>query len=197
MWSCNALTNQCRTGLVQVCQNCHAILHSARAHPAIHSMHPHVRLHTTDIGGPYPGSMSWTRACSMQLCLFETGCGGALHLQVLPTCPSSSIYEQFVLSKVMLFGYARGCWLLLGALQLSSMESFVVGGLARTIAAVVTCPITVVKTQMEYTGSSVRHRVQHGLLEMNNIMYCFQNKHWMSGPSSHRMDWIAWHIMQV
>ena len=38
-------------------------------------------------------------------------------------------------------------------------ESFWVGGAARAVAAVATCPITVVKTQMEYAGYSVKHTV--------------------------------------
>ena len=43
--------------------------------------------------------------------------------------------------------------------QLTAGESFWVGGLARTLAAVATCPVTVVKTQMEYAGYSVKHQV--------------------------------------
>lgn len=44
------------------------------------------------------------------------------------------------------------------ALQLNSWEAFLAGGAARTVAAIVTCPITVVKTQMEYAGHGVKHK---------------------------------------
>ena len=59
------------------------------------------------------------------------------------------------------------CWkMLAGALQLSSWESFVTGGIARSVASVVTCPITVVKTQMEYAGHGVKHKVSMASLNV-------------------------------
>jgi len=36
--------------------------------------------------------------------------------------------------------------------KLTKFEAFVSGGLARTVAAAATCPFTLVKTRMEYTG---------------------------------------------
>ena len=44
--------------------------------------------------------------------------------------------------------------------ELSSGQAFVSGGLSRAVAAAVTCPVTVVKTRMEYVdASSVRYKV--------------------------------------
>ena len=37
--------------------------------------------------------------------------------------------------------------------RLTKLEAFLSGGLARTVAAAATCPFTVVKTRMEFTGS--------------------------------------------
>ena len=36
--------------------------------------------------------------------------------------------------------------------KLTKFEAFLSGGLARTVAAAATCPFTLVKTRMEYTG---------------------------------------------
>ena len=36
--------------------------------------------------------------------------------------------------------------------KLTRTEAFLAGGAARAVAAAVTCPVTVVKTRMEYTG---------------------------------------------
>lgn len=44
--------------------------------------------------------------------------------------------------------------------RLTAGESFWVGGLARGLAAVATCPVTVVKTQMEYAGYGTKHQVR-------------------------------------
>ncbi|KAK9908427.1 hypothetical protein WJX75_007684 [Coccomyxa subellipsoidea] len=41
--------------------------------------------------------------------------------------------------------------------KLTKPEAFFTGGLARAAAAAATCPFTVVKTRMEYTGSSVQY----------------------------------------
>jgi len=38
--------------------------------------------------------------------------------------------------------------------QLSAGQAFMSGGLSRGVAAAVTCPVTVVKTRMEYVGAS-------------------------------------------
>lgn len=38
--------------------------------------------------------------------------------------------------------------------KLTKLEAFLCGGLARTVAAAATCPFTLVKTRMEYTGGS-------------------------------------------
>ncbi len=44
--------------------------------------------------------------------------------------------------------------------QLSAAQAFFSGGLSRGVAAAVTCPVTVVKTRMEYVGTSgVQYRV--------------------------------------
>ena len=37
--------------------------------------------------------------------------------------------------------------------QLSGVEAFLTGALARTMAAAATCPFTIIKTRMEYSGS--------------------------------------------
>ena len=37
--------------------------------------------------------------------------------------------------------------------KLTKLEAFTAGGLARTVAAAATCPFTIVKTRMEYTGA--------------------------------------------
>lgn len=43
--------------------------------------------------------------------------------------------------------------------ELSSGQAFLSGGLSRALAAAVTCPVTVVKTRMEYVGaSSIRYK---------------------------------------
>lgn len=43
------------------------------------------------------------------------------------------------------------------------------GGAARTVAAIVTCPITVVKTQMEYAGHGVKHKVRMPNLQIEQV----------------------------
>ena len=43
--------------------------------------------------------------------------------------------------------------------KLTKPEAFFTGGFARATAAAVTCPFTVVKTRMEYAGSSVQYTV--------------------------------------
>lgn len=44
--------------------------------------------------------------------------------------------------------------------QLSPVQAFLSGGLSRGIAAAVTCPVTVVKTRMEYvSASSIKYKV--------------------------------------
>ena len=45
--------------------------------------------------------------------------------------------------------------------KLTKPEAFFTGGLARAAAAAATCPFTVVKTRMEYTGSSVQYTVRY------------------------------------
>ncbi len=59
--------------------------------------------------------------------------------------------------------------------KLTKAEAFLAGGVARAAAAAATCPFTVVKTRMEYAGSSVQYTVTHlktlprvcGLLPLN------------------------------
>lgn len=44
--------------------------------------------------------------------------------------------------------------------QLSAIQAFMSGGISRGIAAAVTCPVTVVKTRMEYvSASSINYKV--------------------------------------
>ena len=47
-----------------------------------------------------------------------------------------------------------------GAGRLTKTEAFLAGGAARAVAAAATCPVTVVKTRMEYTGSGVNYTVR-------------------------------------
>ena len=45
--------------------------------------------------------------------------------------------------------------------QLSALQAFLSGGISRGIAAAVTCPVTVVKTRMEYvSASSIQYKVR-------------------------------------
>ena len=41
--------------------------------------------------------------------------------------------------------------------KLTSMDAFVAGGLSRAGAAIISCPVTVVKTRMEYGGPGGTH----------------------------------------
>ena len=46
--------------------------------------------------------------------------------------------------------------------QLSPIQAFLSGGVSRGIAAAVTCPVTVVKTRMEYvSATSIKYKVNH------------------------------------
>lgn len=89
--------------------------------------------------------------CSMSFC------GACLH-----ACFCFYVLKQFNSA-------AGACWrmtcILVPAEQgqadkLTKPEAFFTGGLARAAAAAATCPFTVVKTRMEYTGSSVQYTVR-------------------------------------
>ena len=47
-----------------------------------------------------------------------------------------------------------------GSKKLTGLEAFVTGGTSRAVAAAALCPVTVVKTRMEYSVGPVRYKVQ-------------------------------------
>lgn len=61
-------------------------------------------------------------------------------MSLLEQCPLKSCSSQPPVNA----GHSPG--------KLTKFEAFFCGGLARTVAAAATCPFTLVKTRMEFTG---------------------------------------------
>ena len=55
--------------------------------------------------------------------------------------------------------------------RLTKLEAFLSGGLARAVAAAATCPFTVVKTRMEFTGSGQPVQVGRASTESCNAPF--------------------------
>ena len=72
--------------------------------------------------------------------------------------------------------------------KLSPVQAFLSGGISRGIAAAVTCPVTVVKTRMEYvSASSIKYKV-------NDHESMTPNLYWQA--SHHATDCARYRVVQ-